>query len=298
MNHIYPLRGFCYIIFSVFVWAGWIIISRYGVRGSLTAYDITAIRFTTAGICLLPLACQRGLYIPSHGIMRSVLLAFLMGAGYVTIAVTGMKMASASHASTVINGSVLIVTTTIGVAIMREHFSIMRLAGILVTLTGILLILCAKPGVDGESFPHQSLGHILFMVAGSLWGFYIILARKWQVDPLHATVIVNVISMLVYMPFYLAFADSHIHFNTFNEVMVQAVYQGILTAILAFMAFNKGIMLVGATRASSFIPLVPVISTVMAIPLLHEVPSIHEWMGVFTVSCGVLLASGVLRSRP
>ena len=101
--------------------------------------------------------------------------------------------------------------------------------------------------------------------------------------------------MLVYMPPYLLLADSHITLQNWQPVLFQGVYQGILTAVMALISYNAAIRILGASRAGAFIPLVPVLSTLLAIPVLGEVPSVMEVLGVFGVSFGVLLASGVLR---
>jgi drug/metabolite transporter (DMT)-like permease len=46
---------------AVCIWAGFIVVSRLGVRTSLTPWDIAAIRFAVAGSLLLPYALRKGL---------------------------------------------------------------------------------------------------------------------------------------------------------------------------------------------------------------------------------------------
>ena len=292
-----PLKGFCYIIFAVFIWSGWIVASRYSVKGTLSAYDITAIRFTTAGLFLLPVAFKKGLKIGPWGYGSAFLLSLLLGASYMNIAALGMQFTPASHASTLINGTVLVVTSLAGILLMHEPFTRLRLLGIGIILSGIATIIVVASPNDAHLYPSAWQGHILFILAGCMFGTYTLLAKKWHIAPLHATAIVSVISMLYYMPFYLLLGKSHIGTANLYEVAFQAGYQGILTAVIAFMLFNKGVLLIGATKAGAFVPLVPVISTLIAIPVLHEIPSVYEWIGVFMVSCGVLLASGVIRHR-
>ena len=54
-------RGAVYGLAAVCIWAGFIVVSRLGVRTSLTPWDVAAIRFAVAGLLLLPYALKKGL---------------------------------------------------------------------------------------------------------------------------------------------------------------------------------------------------------------------------------------------
>ena len=53
-------RGALYGPRAVCIWAGFIVVSRLGVRTSLTPGDVAAIRFAVAGSLLLPYALKKG----------------------------------------------------------------------------------------------------------------------------------------------------------------------------------------------------------------------------------------------
>jgi drug/metabolite transporter (DMT)-like permease len=55
-----------------------------------------------------------------------------------------------------------------------------------------------------------------------------------------------------------------------------------------------GIQRLGASKGAAFVALVPVVATILAIPLLGEWPDAASIVGVVTTSLGVLLASGAL----
>lgn len=290
--HSQSLKGYAFILFSVVVWSGWMVVSRHAVKGALTAFDVTAIRFTVSGIIMLPVAFKRGLRIGPWGVWGGVLLALTVGAPYTTLAVMGMKYAPASHASTIINGTLLVTTTLVGITLLKEPTNVLRLAGVVVSLSGMVTMLSAKSTLAGEG---AFAGHMLFIVSGILWSIYTLLVRHWKADAMQAAAAVCVLSMLLYMPFYLAFAHSNITPEHWQAVALQAFYQGVLTAIVALITYNAGIRILGASRAGAFVPLVPALSTLLAVPFLGEVPGATEIIGVAAVSCGVLMASGVIR---
>jgi hypothetical protein len=55
------LRGLAWGLFAISIWVSWMLATRWGVRSSLSVWDLTALRFASAGLILLPFAWQRGL---------------------------------------------------------------------------------------------------------------------------------------------------------------------------------------------------------------------------------------------
>jgi len=78
------------------------------------------------------------------------------------------------------------------------------------------------------------------------------------------------------------------------DVSPRAVFSLLLlslgASVLAYVYFNEGIRRLGASRASSFINLVPLITVGLSIVLLRERPSAGEVVGAGVVFAGVLLS--------
>lgn len=287
----FPWRGIGLVLLAVSIWSGWMVVSRAGVKGTLTAWDISAIRFGVAGFILLPVLIRKGLNAGPWGWKGAVTMALLMGASYNTIAISGMQYAPTSHAGTVINGIMLMVTTGLGIWFLKEPTSRSRLAGVGLTLGGLILMLLTALE---EGYGMDVLkGHALFALAGAMWGTYVIVMKRWRVEPLHATACICVVSMVLFLPVYFLFVPSHIGMGNMKEVLFQGVYQGIINSILALLCFNKGLELLGAMRAGSFIPLVPVGAALLAVPILGEVPLPMEWTAIALVAGGVWFSSGM-----
>lgn len=286
------LKGYLCVLFSILVWAGWMVLSRMSVKGTLTAADITALRFGVSGILLLPLAFKRRLGLGPWGLKGGLVMALLIGAPYTNIAIAGMKFAPVSHASTIINGSLLVLTTAVGIRYLKEPTSPSHLFGVGLSLCGIICMLAATSNGTRSEW----IGHMLFIVSGLMWGGSVLLARAWRAPPVQVAISVCIFSMLFYLPYYFLVEGCHINAGNWREAAFQGAYQGVLNSIFAFIAFNMSIQLLGASRVGSLTPLVPAISTILAIfPPLHEMPSPLEWAGVATVTFGVFLASGTFK---
>ena len=75
-----------------------------------------------------------------------------------------------------------------------------------------------------------------------------------------------------------------------GELAIQAVYQGVLVSVVALIAFNRSLALIGR-RTPGFTALVPVIATILAIPVLGEVPSPVHVGAILAIGAGVLLTT-------
>ena len=91
---------------------------------------------------------------------------------------------------------------------------------------------------------------------------------------------------------YLAFIDHRLLKVSLTDLVGQAFYQGVVTAIVSVALFGRSIMLLGASKAAAFVALVPVMAALMAIPALGEWPTSIDWLAIGMITAGVYLASG------
>lgn len=281
--------GIACSLFAVLVWSGWMVLSSYSVRGSLTAYDITALRFGTAAVLLLPVVWRKGLRIGPYGIWGAVWLTLLMGAMYNTLCIIGFKFAPTSHGS-IIQTTVLLLTTLGGMYLLRERLSRLQAVGILLSVVGIACLLVAS----NASMPQMWIGHTLFFIGGVMWACYTLTLRKWAADPLQVAGAVSFLSAAMFLPVYFLYLPSTLGMHNLGEAGFQALYQGVINSIFALVCYNHAVKLLGAGTTSAFLPLIPVIASLMAMPVLGELPTLLEWSGIALAALGVLMATGVI----
>ena len=85
--------------------------------------------------------------------------------------------------------------------------------------------------------------------------------------------------------------------NEWNPALDELVAQGVLTGLVATIAYGLAINRLGVPRAASFSVLVPVIATVLAFFWIGEVPSVLDGVALAVGTLGVAVVNGVLR-RP
>ena len=98
---------------------------------------------------------------------------------------------------------------------------------------------------------------------------------------------------LAYLPIYFLVCGTRILAAPRGEVLFQAVYQGLGVAIAALALYAWAIRVLGSAAASLFMPLVPIFGVLLAIPVLGEVPTTIQRVGIVGVTVGMVLAAGV-----
>jgi drug/metabolite transporter (DMT)-like permease len=283
------LAGAAYGVLASLIWGGFPAITKLSMASNtLTAWDVTALRFGTAGLILLPVFLRSG--IGSLRWPQALLLACGAGAPYLLLTAGGLAFAPAGHMGIITPSCMLLFSTLGSWWLLGDRPVGGRVAGVLTIFLGLLML-----GWDGLANHGERtwLGDLMFLLGGLSWASYTIGSRTWSVAPFHATVVVSVLSMIVYLPGYAGLAGSRLATAPWSEILIQVVFQGVLSAIVALLLYTRAVALLGAARGAVFAALVPAFSLLLAIPVLHELPTRLQMIGVVLVTLGMVFALGL-----
>jgi drug/metabolite transporter (DMT)-like permease len=270
------------------------VVTRVAVTSTLSAEDLAALRFSSAGLLLLPVIWQRGFALDRLGWKGLVLVVLCAGVPYVLLASHGLALARAAEAGVLIPGTIPLFVGLLSLLALRERLGRIPQIGMGLIVAGVAILtgpaLLAAAGA-------QLLGYAICLFSALVWAVYTIAARKVSLDAIHMTAIITIASAAWYLPLYLLLPDQGIWHADPQTLIVQVIYQGPLTGIVALLAYNRSIQLLGAARASAFTALLPLTTLLLAIPVLGEWPSLGDTAGAVLAAVGVLLATGVIRRR-
>jgi len=276
------------------IWGVQAVVSRQSVADGLSAADVTILRFTVAALLLLPLALRRMRPFPvgKLGWRRALLMTGLAGAPYALILVAGATFAPALHAAIIVPGLIPVMTVALAFLVLGERPSLRRLLGLAVVLTGI-----AAFGWQGlaATGPQQGawIGDLLFVANALLWSVFGLLARRWNTDATDVTIATCLLSLLL-LPIMALTMPIRLGEAGWAAIALQAAYQGAIVGVGALFLYTRTVQLLGAARATLFLPLNPVVTTIAGMLLLAEYPSGIELAGMLLVIAGMSLA---LRAR-
>jgi drug/metabolite transporter (DMT)-like permease len=276
-------------VIAVTIWAGWLVMMRLGVTTTLSASDLIALRFAVAGPLLLPVVIRRGLAIDRLG--SAGLIAVVVGAGAPQLLVVGagLMFAPVAHAGALYQGVVPLAVACLASVVLKERLAAIRKMGLSLVLVGAFMI----GGVGLASLGgRQSIGHLLFLAAAGMVAGYTVAIRYARIDGLHAAAIAAVASLMIYLPLYAAFLEDGLFKAPVTDLVVQALYQGILTAAVSLALYGRAVRILGASNAAIFVAFGPIMATLMAIPMIGEWPSPTDWIAIILVATGVYLSSG------
>ena len=286
--------GWIVAVGLLFIWSGWVVISRYGVIQALTIYDIVALRFLVALIAVSPVLWK--FWPRDLPAWKLLVLSGCTGVPFLLIAFAGMQFAPASHAGILLNGTLPIFAAIITWIGFRHSPGPAKILGMVVILAGCMLIGWDR-GSDGLR-PDAWIGHVLFTLASLLLAIYMILTKLWNIKPLQALVVVPTLNATLYLPVYLMFLPKAVTQAPWSEIWLQGLYQGLGPSVVGLLSFTFAVRILGSTRTAAIMAGVPALVALMAIPTLGEWPSLLAWSGLVVTTAGILLSIGSSNGEP
>ena len=127
-----------------------------------------------------------------------------------------------------------------------------------------------------------------------MWACYTVAMRKARLEGLHAAAIAAVASLITYVPVYAIIFGTGLFNAPWRDIALQAFVHGLLTAVISLMLYGRAVSILGASNGSAFAALAPVMTAILAIPILGEWPMTSDWIAMLLISGGVYIASGGL----
>lgn len=275
------------------IWGSYLAMAKAGVSSGLTAGDIAFIRYGVAGAIMTPWLLTNGIRTCGGvGWRRAAILSLLVGPLFILIGVGGYRFAPLAHGAVMQPAALTILSLALAAFVLREPPNLARLAGVAGMLAGLATI--AGPGlIQGDAL--APLGDVMFLTAGGMWAIFTLLTKLWKVGPLQATAAVSVLSAAVYAPGYVAFVGlDRLLAAPPLMLAAQALVQGVLSGVVAVIAFTKAAALLGTARAAVFPAIVPAVAILLGVPIAGEIPTSLQLAGVGVVTLSLLIALGVL----
>lgn len=269
----------------IFIWSGFIVFSRAGVNTSLTAFDLAALRFGVASTLTLPFLWA---WWPRDLPLKAQIIMSVCGPGavYSVLLYSGLAEASAAYGGAFANGSLPVFTMLLTTLFLKDRPSRNQIVAIAVIILGGLL-LAFRGMADGGA--NVAAGITLFLSASAILSVYIVGIRRWALRPKQALALINVPNALVFLPLWFFFLPSGLAEADLSTVLFQAAFQGLGPGFLAVILFALAAMHLGPTATAGFSAAVPATATLLAVPVLSEIPSPLEWIGIATVTGGLAL---------
>lgn len=251
---------------------------------SLTVYDLVGLRQGIAFLCALPIIIMSGAWRISPS--RHLFLAFFGGAPFVLAVFTGFIFVPAMQGATAFSGSLPVMAVVVSWLWLRERPGAGQSAGIALAIAGVVLVGWSST-TSAAPFPWWGL--LFFSLAALLITIWYGGIRRWQLSMQQTLSGMLILNALLYVPIWLLFLPSGLGSAPLGEILMQAVVHGLFGAFIAIFFHSFAARTLGPTRQAALLSGVPALVTILAIPILGEVPIVLAIIGVVVTSVGMLL---------
>ncbi|MDO4330220.1 MAG: DMT family transporter [Lachnospiraceae bacterium] len=169
--------------------------------------------------------------------------------------------------------------------------------GFAAAMAGIFLI-----SFNGSRLKLNPVGDLLALLAAFVWACYSVLTKKISSYGFHTILTTRrvffygILFMLPALPLFdfkwdlTRFADRLCLFNI--------LYLGLGASALCFVTWNFAVNALGAVKTSAFIYMVPVITIVTSVLILHERITVMAGLGTILTLAGLILSEGKASASP
>lgn len=231
------------------------------------------------------------------GISRSryvgtiVVYAVLFGLIYQVAFLMGIFRTSASSTA-LIMASTPMWTALIAIIFLKEHLSRVSWLGLITTLAGTIIVTLDKPGADAAA-NSTLVGNAIMLFCALSWSASTVISRPVlkYISPVELTFW----GMGLALPFHILIAffqpEANIAIAYQPKVASAILYSGIFSTGIALAMWSYGVKILGASHASIYSNLIPLVAMFFGWLILSEIPTTFQWIG------GGMIVSGLLTMR-
>ena len=304
--------GIAAAVITVAIWTGFIVIGRASAGRTLLPFDIGLLRVLGASAVLLPwgwwltrgrrdTASSSLLGLSPLPLRQTVLAGFFGGFIYAVLCYAGFFYAPAAHASVLMPGSLPLWTALLAAVVLRDPITPARALGLACIVVGDLVVGGASllQAFNGGSVWK---GDVIFMSAAFCWSVYSVLARKFGLDAVRATIAITAFAFFTYVPLFTLLTASgvlptHLASAPWGEIAFQALFQGVGSVVISGITFVQMVRAFGPVKSTMITALVPGLSALGAVLLLGEPLGWNLLAGLALVTAGILFGVRATRQK-
>lgn len=283
------------LLIAVAFWAGNFLVGR-AVRADVPPIALAFGRWAGASLLLAPFAARRA-WRERHALQGrwgvTLALAATGVAAFNTLVYVGLQTTTALNAF-LLQALMPVLIVLLGVVAFRESATGRQWLGMVVSLVGAAWVI-----LEGRAGRLLQLdvtpGDAWVLAAVVSYAVYSVLLRhRPAMSGVPFAFVTFVLGTAMLLPFWMAEAMVR-PFEPNVAAVTALVYVMVFPSIASYLAFNRGVALIGSSRASPYLHLMPIVGSIGAVAILGEPLRSYHVVGVVLVAIGIGLASRVKR---
>lgn len=287
------------LIITNIIWGGASPIFKFALQ-NIPPFTLAFIRFFGASMLFLPIALKHS---QSLSIKRWIEIFFVGFFGIfinITFFFLGLKKTESINAP-IIASSGPIFLYFFSILFLKEKPRLKVLTGMIISLTGVLLIIFSPIFFDGKNLVLGEIEGNLFILLATLGlVFQTIIGKDLlkKVNPYWVTFFSFSTSSLLF----LIFVPSELTKWSFISLNINGwigiVYGVFFSSALAYFLYYYGVAKIPAQEVGLFAYIDPIAAIIIAVPLLGEYPTVYYLIGSLLVFGGIYFAEKRVHYHP
>jgi drug/metabolite transporter (DMT)-like permease len=277
---------------AAIIWAGNFVIAR-GVNQQIPPITLAFFRWSLATVLMLPIAFNK-FRSELHILKKHKSYLFWVALSGITLFNTCLYISG--HYTTAINMALISTTsspifaTTLAILFIGERINKYRLMGMMVCLSGVLLLISKGSFQTLLSFTF-SVGDLWALAGAFSFAVYNVLVRKKPATISATTFLLAIFGLgtILILPGFLIEQTNAAPIVWNNALVMSLIYLGAGTSVISFMCWNAAIKRIGAGTTVLFGNLIPIISTIEAVIFLNE-----PFRQIHMISAGIVIIGLIL----
>lgn len=283
---------YLYLIGSALFWAGNFVVAR-ALRDAWSPVLLTSARWTIALAVLLPFAWGP---LRTHGATLRRHLGWLLALAATGVVGFQTFVYLALATTPVVNAAILGATVPVVIALgawlaFGERLGGRQAVGIAISLAGALVVV-ARGDLATLAALRATSGDLWMAAAVPCWAAYTLLLRRTPAGLPQSALVASTstLGLLLLAPLLVWRLAAGETVPLTPAALAGAAYIGLFAGLLAFVFWNRGVAAIGATRAGSFLHLMPAFAAVLGVAFLGERLAGYHAAGATLVVVGLVLA--------
>lgn len=280
------------LLFASLSWAGSFVAVRM-VHEEIPPIMLGFLRFVVATpvMFFLLVVLKKPLFLGKEKLPQLIILGLTGVTLLFMLQFTGVSLTTASTGGVLINTNVLFISL-FSVLFLHERFTLLKTIGVLVSFSGVFLVVIGQMGNETIVFDNSFLIGSLFIILSAVcWAVYSIVGKHMlkKDDSLVMTANAFLLGLLFFLPF--VFSDMERIITRMSLTGVLAVlYLGLFCSVFAYLAWYHALSKSEATESAVFLNLIPLFTIILSF-FIGEYPTPVFLVGAMLIITGVILVT-------
>lgn len=291
--------AYCLLTLTPFFWACNWIIGR-GLMADIPPMAMTFFRWLFAILILAPFAWShvRRDWPVLRRHWKVMVVLGVVGVGiHNALAYLGLNYTTATN-GVILNSFIPVMIITFSWMFLGEKLAPLQVLGVTISLGGVLAIITEGSLAALLAF-RLNVGDIFIILSMAMWSAYTI-GLRWRPAGLNVMsflLVVAIIGNLCVLPLWVGemALGHHVAWSWVNFAALVSV--GLFASVLAYLFWNRGVEVLGASVAGLFVHLMPVFGIILASMFLGERLMLYHIVGIALILSGIGLTSRYGRAR-